>query len=455
MQSQFAPHGLHIARSQLALEIVEKLQSDSHAAFLVGGCVRDRLLGIQPKDYDVGTSAPPESLQRLFPDSQLVGAHFGVVLVRKSPGVHVEVSTFRCEGEYTDGRRPGRVSFVSDPKLDARRRDFTINGLFENAVTRDIYDYVGGQSDLQAKTIRAIGDPFLRFREDHLRMLRAVRFASRLGFAIEPATMQAIQELAPNINRISAERIRDELTRILTEGGARLGFELLDETGLLPILLPEIKAFQGVQQPPQFHPEGDVWEHVLLMLERLENPSAALAWGVLLHDVGKPPTYRVADRIRFDGHAEMGAHMAQRILQRLKLPAAEVDQITSLVANHMKFKDVRQMRVSTLKRFLRLPAFEEHLALHRLDCGASNGLTGAYDFVMEQLAHLDDWQLRPPRLISGKDLIEAGYKPGPMFALALEAVESAQLESSIATPAEALQLAETFLKESSSGVSAK
>ncbi len=446
---------LHTAHFNLALEIVEKLQANRHVAFLVGGCVRDRLLGIQPKDYDIGTSAPPETLLRLFPGSQLVGAHFGVLLVRKSPSVHVEVATFRSEGEYTDGRRPGRVSFVTDPELDARRRDFTINGLFEDAVTRNIHDYVEGQADLQAKTIRAIGDPFLRFREDHLRMLRAIRFAARLGFAIERATMQAIQELAPNINKISAERIRDELTRILTEGGARLGFELLDETGLLPILLPEVKAFQGVQQPPQFHPEGDVWKHVLLMLERLQSPSPALAWGVLLHDVGKPPTYRVADRIRFDGHAELGAQMAQRILQRLKLPAGEVDQVTALVANHMKFKDVRQMRVSTLKRFLRLPAFEEHLALHRLDCGASNGLTGAYDFVTEQLAHLDDRQLRPPRLITGEDLIKAGYKPGPKFAEALEAVESAQLESSIATPAEALQLAETLLKESSSGVSAK
>ena len=445
MSNPAVPSGIHGARFALALEIIRKLEQHHHVAYLVGGCVRDRLLGLQPKDFDISTSAQPDTLRLLFPDSENVGAHFGVVLVKASSHMHVEVATFRSEGTYTDGRRPDRIRFVTDPSLDAQRRDFTVNGLFEDAASRVIYDYVGGQPDLRSKLIRAIGDPYQRFQEDHLRMLRAVRFAARLGFTIESATLAAIRELAPNINRISAERIRDELTRILTEGAARAGFEMLDETDLLRFVLPEVKAFQGVQQPPQFHPEGDVWQHVLLMLERLENPASTLAWSVLLHDVGKPPTFRIADRIRFDGHAEVGAEMTRRILERLKLPNGEIDRITALVANHMKFKDVRQMRVSTLKRFLRQPAFEEHLALHRLDCGASNGLTDTYGFVREQLARLDDEQLRPTRLIGGRDLIQAGYKPGPKFSEALEAIESAQLEGTITTAAEALEIARTVL----------
>ena len=287
----------------------------------------------------------------------------------------------------------------------------------------------------------------LRFGEDHLRMLRAVRFAARLGFAIDDATAAAMRQLASNITKISAERIRDELTRILTEGGARRGFELLDQTDLLRFVLPEVKAFQGVPQPPEYHPEGDVWQHVLLMLERLNKPTAALAWGVLLHDAGKPVTFRLADRIRFDGHAEAGAKIANKVLSRLKFSNDEVEQTTSLVANHMKFKDVRQMRMSTLKRFLRMPDFREHLELHRLDCGASNGYTEAYEFVREQLVLLDDEQLRPPRLISGQDLIRAGHKPGPQFGPALEAVETAQLEGTISTAVEALALAESVLTE--------
>ena len=428
-------------REELAVEIIRVLREHRFKAFLVGGCVRDRLLGVVPKDFDVSTDAQPSQLLQLFPGAQTVGAHFGVVLIRRVQAVHVEVSTFRSEGVYTDGRRPDQVYFETDPARDAQRRDFTINGLFEDPITQHIYDYVGGEADVKAKVIRAIGNPEQRFAEDHLRLLRAVRFAARLRFQIEESTLKAIQKLAHQICRISTERIRDELTRILTEGGARYGFELLDQAGLLSHLLPEVKAFQGVQQPPQYHPEGDVWTHVLIMLEHLRQPSPALAWAVLLHDVGKPPTFRVADRIRFDRHAEVGADMANKRLGQLKASNEETEQVTSLVANHMRFKDVRQMRVSTLKRFLRLPHFEEHLELHRLDCLASNGYTDAYEFVKQQWENMEEDELQPPRLLTGNDLIKAGYQPGPPFGPALEAVETAQLEGEINTPAEALNLA--------------
>ena len=433
------------SRLRLATEIIRQLSGCGYVALLVGGCVRDRLLGVIPKDYDVATSATPDQIQILFPRAQLVGAHFGVCLISEDEGVHVEVATFRCEGEYSDGRRPDEVSFVTDPKLDAKRRDFTINGLFEDPLSGQILDYVGGRADLHAKRIRAIGDPVRRFREDHLRMLRAVRFAARLGFAIEHETLAAIREQAAQITRISAERIREELVRILIEGHVRSGLELLDSSGLLARILPEVKAFQGVEQPPEFHPEGDVWTHVLMMLDHLESPSRTLALGVLLHDVGKPATFKRADRIRFDGHDQVGASMAHDILSRLKFPNDEVEQVSSLVANHMKFKDVRNMRLSTLKRFLRLPAFSEHLELHRLDCLASNGYTDAYAYVESKLMEFNTEQLRPPNLITGADLIAAGYTPGPKFKDVLAKVETAQLEGELHSKEDALAFAKTVL----------
>ncbi len=432
-------------RAVLARDIIRELRSSGYLAYLVGGCVRDRLLGLSPKDYDVSTSATPDRLLQMFPRAETVGAHFGVVLVSRPGGVHVEVATFRSEGLYSDGRRPDAVRFETNPALDAQRRDFTINGLLQDIETGEVLDFVGGQADLNAKWVRAIGDPFRRFEEDHLRMLRAVRFAARLRFAIEPATAAAIRHLAPAIMRISAERIRDELVRMLTEGGARRAFELLDETGLLAHVLPEVKAFQGVQQPPEFHPEGDVWQHVLLMLDALHHPTPTLAVGALLHDVGKPPTFRIADRIRFDNHAEVGAEIARSILKRLRFSNEDTEQVISLVANHMKFKDVMQMRTSTLKRFLCLPNFPEHLELHRLDTGASNGYTAAYDFVKEQLAHLKEEEIRPPRLLTGKDLLDAGYPAGPLFGEALEAVETAQLEGDISTREQAMEIARRVL----------
>jgi len=429
------------ARLLLAIDTINTLRRNGFPGFLVGGCVRDRLLGIEPKDFDIATSASPVQIARLFPKAQLVGAHFGVSLLVDAPGVEVEIATFRSEGAYTDGRRPDEVVFVADAALDARRRDFTINGLFEDPASGEIFDYIGGQADLESKRIRAIGDAELRFQEDHLRMLRAVRFAASLDFTIEPETLAAIRHQAEHITRISAERVRDELVRILTEGNPRYGLELLDSTGLLAHLLPEVKAFQGVEQPPEFHPEGDVWTHVLLMLEGLRKPVPTLAWGVLLHDVGKPPTFRRADRIRFDGHAEIGAAMTEEILARLKFANDEVAQISSLVANHMKFKDIKKMRLSTLKRFLRLPHFEQHLELHRLDCLSSNRKTEFYNYAQSKLAEFGHEQLRPPSLISGTDLIAAGYKPGPKFKQALAAVETAQLEGEIKSKELALALA--------------
>jgi poly(A) polymerase len=434
-------------REALAVEIIKTLRDHRRKAFLVGGCVRDRLLGIAPKDFDVSTDARPEEITSLFPGAQLVGAKFGVVLVKRTNDVCVEAATFRSEGNYSDGRHPQDVQFETDPARDARRRDFTINGLFEDPIGAQIYDFVGGQQDLQERVLRTIGNPDLRFEEDHLRLLRGVRFAARFGLAVEEETMRAMQRFAPRIKQISAERIREELARILTEGGARYGFELLDRAGLLPQVLPEVKACQGVQQPPEFHPEGDVWQHMLLMLDSMKQPSRTLAWGVLLHDIGKPPTYRVAERIRFDGHAEVGTEMSRNRLAQLKTSNEDIERVSSLVANHMRFKDVPNMRVSTLKRFLRMPHFEEHLELHRLDCLASNGRTDVYEFVKSKLAELNQEQLRPPRLLTGDDLIQAGYVPGPAFRRVIELAETAQLEGEIETREQALALARQVLKE--------
>lgn len=432
-------------RELLALDMILELRRHGHLAYLVGGCVRDRLLGIPAKDYDVSTSATPQQILSYFPDAQTVGAHFGVVLVARANGVHVEIATFRSESAYADGRHPDDVRFETDPALDAQRRDFTINGLMQDPVSGEVLDFVNGQTDVATRTIRAIGDAERRFEEDHLRMLRAIRFAARFHFLIESETRAAIQGLAPCICKISAERIRDEIVRILIEGNARRGFELLDDTGLLLHILPEIKATQGVDQPREFHPEGDVWTHIMLMLDHLQNPSPTLALGVLLHDVGKPPTFRIAERIRFDGHAEVGARMAEKRLCQLRFSKENVEQVTALVANHMRFKDVRQMRLSTLKRFFRLANFPEHLELHRLDVLASNGYTDAYDYVMDKMREFSREQIRPARLITGRDLIQAGYKPGRALGRALEAVETAQLECEISTPEEAMTLARAVL----------
>lgn len=425
---------------QLARNIVATLRGGGYAAYLVGGCVRDMLLGRVPKDFDVSTSARPEELLRLFPRADSVGAHFGVVIVHED-GAHVEVATFRADLEYLDGRHPEAVRFETDPREDVLRRDFTMNALLLDPASGEILDFVSGRDDLKAGIVRAIGDPGTRFREDHLRLLRAVRFAARLGFRIEPATAQAIRSLAPLIQTVSAERIRDELARILTEGGAKYGFELLDSTGLLHEILPEIEAMKGVEQPPQFHPEGDVWTHTLIMLDGLREPSLELALGVLLHDVGKPGTFRIADRIRFDGHVEKGLEIARPLLTRLRFPTHTIEAAEALIANHMKFSDAPRMRESKLKRFIRMPGFEEHMALHRLDCLSSHGHLDNYDFVRGKLAELPPEQLRPARLVTGRDLIADGYRPGPGFSAVLDEIEDAQLEGRIATREEGLALA--------------
>ncbi len=425
--------------AELARRIIHELKSRGHKAFLVGGCVRDLLLGKHPKDYDVTTDARPDEVTNLFPHSDLVGAQFGVVLVRED-GAQVEVATFRSDHAYIDGRHPAQVRFETDPRQDVLRRDFTINALLLDPESNQVLDFVGGRDDLAAGVVRAIGDPETRFREDHLRLLRAVRFAARLAYRIEPATLQAIQRLHGLILKVSAERIRDELIRILTEGGARRGFELLDETALLADILPEVAAMKGVAQPPEYHPEGDVWTHTLLMLEKLHAPGITLALGVLLHDVGKPATFRVAERIRFDGHVEQGVKMAEAILCRLRFSNEQIRQVSALVANHMRFKDAPQMKESTLKRFLRLEKFQEHLELHRIDCLSSHGRLDNYELVKHRMDELPAEQLKPKPLITGDDLIAAGYQSGPLFARILAAVEDAQLEARIQTPEQAIAL---------------
>ena len=423
----------------LARRIISTLRAAGRQAYLVGGCVRDLLLHRPPKDFDVATDAQPTQILSLFPGSGCVGAHFGVVLVRDGDA-QVEVATFRSDRDYADGRRPSSVQFETSPREDAVRRDFTINGLLMDPETGEVLDFVGGRDDLARRLVRAIGDPEIRFREDHLRLLRAIRFAARLQFEIEPVTFEAIRRHHALIRTVSAERVRDELVRILTEGGARRGFELLDATGLLDDLLPEVAAMKGVAQPPEFHPEGDVWVHTLLLLDRLDQASPTLALGALLHDVGKPPTFRIAERIRFDGHVEAGVELADGILDRLRFSHHDTEQVEALIANHMRFKDVPRMKESTLKRFLRLPKFEEHLELHRLDCLASHGQLDNYERVRRKLQQLPQEELKPKPLLTGHDLIAEGYEPGPLFSEILRALEDAQLEGRINDRADALAL---------------
>ena len=404
--------------------------------------MRDILLGREPADYDVATGATPQQVMSIFPQTWAVGAQFGVVLVPDQTTAEViEVATFRSDLGYSDGRHPDQVRFSRDPQADVQRRDFTINGLLLDPATNEVLDFVGGRDDLATGVIRAIGDAARRFTEDKLRMLRAVRFAARFGYEIEPATMAAIQDLAPAIHQVSRERVRDELTKMLTEGHAREAFLLLDTTGLLQQALPEISAMKGVEQPPQFHPEGDVFVHTLLLLEKLPQPTTStLAWGALLHDVGKPPTFRIApDRIRFDGHVDVGVKMAEQICRRLRLSNQESEQILALVGNHMRFADVERMQESTLKRFLRLPRFQEHLALHRLDAESSNGILTFYNFVREKLGSFAPEAIRPKLLITGHDLIGAGLSPGPRFKQILSAVEDGQLEGRLHSRDEAME----------------
>jgi len=516
---------------EAALGVVERLRAAGYDAYLAGGCVRDLLLGREPSDYDVATSATPDIVLDLFPRTFAVGAHFGVVLVATCGGadaacdaeakpnyVLTEVATFRSDGAYSDGRHPDAVRYTASAEEDVKRRDFTINGLLldpldgaglfeaglpQAAVASDpthrdeaatptrrvprypdgaqtglreagplrpaqgrlstplrsaqgdsqeliaqkgmrtaVLDFVGGMADLDAGLVRAIGRPEERFEEDHLRMLRGVRFASRFGFAIEEETNRAMRAQAGKISAVSRERARDELTKMLTEGQARRAFELLDETGLLTEVLPEVARMKGVEQPAQYHPEGDVWVHTLGLLGQLEPGCAAtLGWGALLHDVGKPPTFRRApDRIRFDGHVEVGVGVAAEILRRFRFSNDDTRQILALVENHMRFMETSRMKASTLKRFFRLDRFEEHLALHRMDCLAGSGHLDNWEFVRERWKAMPEEAVRPKPLITGRELIAAGYKPGAGFKEMLRAVEDAQLEGTISTEEEALWL---------------
>lgn len=427
-----------------AVGVIRRLREHGYQAYLAGGCVRDLLLGREPTDYDVATDATPPQVMRAFARTWAVGAQFGVTLVPGAgeDGGAVEVATFRCDGQYSDGRHPDQVSYTNSVEQDVLRRDFTINGLVMDPLDGDrVLDFVGGHADLEAGIIRTIGDPRRRFMEDKLRLLRAVRFAARFGYAIEPQMFAAMQELAPEIKAVSRERVRDELTKMLTEGRARRAFELLDESRLLSEVLPEVARMKGVQQPPQFHPEGDVWIHTLMILEALPpRVERTLAWGALLHDVGKPPTFKVApDRIRFDGHVEVGEAMAREICGRLRMSNDDTAQITALVAQHMRFRDVPRMKLSTLKRFLRLPDFASHLTLHRLDCLASHGDLSIYELTREKFEATPPDQIRPVPLLTGADLIAAGMRPGPGFRELLAAVEDAQLEGQLDSKEQALE----------------
>lgn len=429
-----------------AISIVQSLQESGCQAYFVGGCVRDMILGREPADYDVATDATPDQVMRIFPETYAVGAKFGVVLVpipshNANENEVVEVATFRSDIGYSDGRHPDQVRYSRDPREDVERRDFTVNGLLLDPINHEVLDFVGGRKDLNAGIIRAIGEPKRRFAEDKLRMLRAVRFAARFGYAIEPVTFAAIQKLAPQIHQVSHERVRGELTKMLTEGHARGAFLLLDQAGLLREVLPEISAMKGVEQPPQFHPEGDVFVHTLLLLDKLPaNCPATLAWGALLHDVGKPATFRIApDRIRFDGHVDVGVKVAEEICGRLRFSNDDSAQIVALVGNHMRFAQAQQMKESTLKKFLRMPRFEEHLELHRMDCQASHGDLTSFHFVREKMVAMPAEVMRPAPLISGDDLIDAGYKPGRDFKVILSAVEDGQLEGRLRSRDEAME----------------
>jgi poly(A) polymerase len=450
-------HGHSIHRNA-ALQAIRVLREHGHQALWVGGCVRDLLLAREPADYDVATSATPGEVMRIFSETYAVGAQFGVVLVpvrvlgEEDDRGHIEVATFRSDGAYLDGRHPDSVRYTTSARHDVERRDFTINGLLldpfsaqPNTPHGELLDYVEGQRDLERGIVRTIGQPEQRFAEDKLRMLRAVRFAARFGYLIDAPTALAIRALASQIHQVSCERIRDELSKMLTEGHARRAFQLLDETGLLREVLPEIARMKGVEQPPQYHPEGDVFIHTLLLLEGLPpGCPLTLAWGALLHDVGKPATFRRApDRIRFDGHVEIGVRIADELLSRMRFSNRDREQILALVNNHMRFADVRKMKDSTFKRFVRLADFDEHLALHRLDCLASHGNLELYEYTRERLAAIPAGAVRPVPLLNGHDLIAAGYVPGAHFAEILAAVEDAQLEGTIATRDEAIGFAES------------
>ena len=422
-----------------ARALVDRLRTAGYLAYFAGGCVRDLVRQQTPKDIDIATDARPEEVQKIFRRTHAVGAHFGVVVVVEDDR-QFEVATFRSDGAYLDGRHPVAVNY-SSPEADARRRDFTINGMFFDPPNDAVIDFVGGREDLAAGIVRAIGDPAQRFAEDRLRLLRAIRFATVLQFEIEPLTWEAIIQAAPGIKEISAERIREELVRIFLSPQRVRGWDLLDASGLMKAVLPELEAMKGCEQPPQFHPEGDVFRHTRLMLDLLpEKVSLPLVLSVLFHDIGKPPTSSVDNdgRIRFNGHDRVGAEMTEAIMQRLRFSRAEIDATVEAVRQHMVFKDVPNMRIAKLKRFMARPNFADELELHRVDCVSSHGMLDNYEFLQRKQTEFASEPIIPPPLLRGDDLIALGMKPGPRFREILDAVETQQLEGELSDRDEAL-----------------
>lgn len=432
-------------QARTAYEIAGTLKKRGYLAYLAGGCVRDFLRGEAPKDYDIATTASPDEIERLFPKTIPVGKQFGVILVVQE-GHPYEVATFRREGPYQDGRHPSDVSYTN-PEEDAKRRDFTVNGLFYDPFQRKLIDYVGGEADIPRKLIRAIGNPETRFEEDKLRLLRAIRFAANLGYTIEVETWRALKQLVAQIHQVSAERIRDELIKTFTRLGAGRGLELLSESGLLKEILPEVEAMKGVQQPPEFHPEGDVFVHTRMLLEKFQNPSTVLAFAALFHDVGKPPTFQVHEgRIRFYGHSRVGAEMTERIMRRLRFSNDEIEAVKTCVDNHMKFANVKEMREGKLKRFLSSPTFPEELELHRIDCESSHGLLDNYQFLKKKIVDFQKEELKPKPFLRGDALIALGMKPGPEMKPILEEAYELQLENQFQTQEDARRWARQKVK---------
>jgi poly(A) polymerase len=427
---------------EAAVEILRTLRDAGHEAFLAGGCVRDTLMGNEPADYDIATSATPDRVMNLFRRTVPVGAQFGVVLVI-SGGEEYEVATFRSDEDYADGRRPQRVVYT-DAKQDALRRDFTINALFYDPVSDEVIDYVDGRRDIERKIIRTVGNPLERFQEDRLRMVRAVRFAARFDFRIEQSTLDAIKKFSLNITQVSWERIGDEVEKILTGPNRGRALQILADTSLLKQILPEIHSMIGVRQPEVHHPEGDVFEHTKLALDNLHPPeggqlSGVLAFATLLHDVGKPPTFEIADRIRFSGHEVVGGKIAERVCRRLKLSNEKRKKVVDVVTNHMRFIHAREMRESKLRKMLQRETFLDELEMHRADCVASHGSLEIYDFLKEKFGSLPEEEIKPPPLIGGQDLIDLGFSPGPLFGEILRTVEEMQLEGKLASKEAAIE----------------
>lgn len=432
---------------QAADNIIRRLQSDGHRAFRVGGAVRDRLLGRRPEEVDVATDAVPNKVKKIFPHSYAVGESFGVIVVHTPEGVDVEVAAFREEDSYADGRHPGEIRF-STPEKDAGRRDFTVNSLFYDPVKSQVLDFVNGRKDLDNGVIRAIGDPEVRFAEDHLRILRAVRFAAGLKFRLDPPTARACKKHAGQLANISAERVYAEFTRMLNSTTAAVAFCMMRRLGILHQWLPEVENMKDVPQPPEFHPEGDVWQHTLLMLGKMRKPSEELGWAVLLHDVGKPPVLeRAPDRLRFPKHAEKGAELAAIVLKRLRASNKLIKTVQDCVKNHMTFLEVQNMKKSTLRRLLARPAFHLELELHRLDCEASHGKLDNYHFLLEKEAEFANEPILPEPLVRGQDILALGLQPGPLVGEVLEKAWQWQLDGEIADKDEAMQRIKRFLTE--------